>query len=86
MHSTVSETQGRTQRAAAALGSELAVKTFAIGPVVALPVEFAGATLHPVSITFTIASAALRAGPGLWTEGTQHCFSSRPEGVLATSY
>jgi hypothetical protein len=53
---------------------------------VALPVEFAGAKQHPISITFTIASAALRAGPKLSTEGTQHCFSSRLEGVLATSY
>ena len=86
MHSMVSETQDRTQRVAATLGSGLAVKTFAIGPVEALPVEFAGVTQHPVSITFTIASAALRSGPGLWTEGTQHCFSSRLEGVLATSY
>ena len=87
MHSTVSETQDHTQRVAVTLESGLTVKTFAKElELEVLVAEFAEASQHPVSITFIAASTASRVAPGLLTVGTRHCFSSRPEGVLAASY
>ena len=72
---------------ATALGLGLTVKIFARElELMVLATEFAEAILLPISITIIAASAASGVVPGLLTEGTLHCFSSRPEGVLAASY
>jgi len=53
---------------------------------VVLAVKVTEASQHSTSVTIIAASVALKVVPGLLTKGTQHCFSSRPEGALATSY
>ena len=65
----------------------LTVKTFTEGlELVVLAVVVTEASPHSTSVTIIAASVALKVVPGLLTKGTQHCFSSRPVGVLATSY
>ena len=87
MHSMVGGTRDHTQKVAITLGLGLTVETFARElELKVLATKFAEAILLPISITIIAASAASGVMPGLLTEETRHCFSSRPEGVLAASY